>query len=57
MVNFLVSTFVLSLAFMVGYFTMVNGWGVQVQSWGWVVFGWVGSVFLTALSKLVGDSK
>jgi hypothetical protein len=49
--NAIAALIILSLACVVGYFTMVFGWGLEVQSWGWYVGGTFGTVFLMSVAR------
>lgn len=39
----------LAAAFGLGIATMVNGYGVHIESWGWLIGGCVGQLVILAL--------
>lgn len=40
-------------AFGIGWLVMINGWGLEPQSWGWIIGGTVASVLMMALGQTV----
>lgn len=39
-------------AFGMGWLVLINGWGLEPQSWGWIIGGTVASLILMALAQL-----
>ena len=39
--------------FALSYFVMIFGWGLEVKSWGWIIGGWFGTIFITAVGKVI----
>lgn len=39
-----------------GIMVMINGYGLEVKSWGWVIFGGAGSAIIGALRNRNVDS-
>jgi hypothetical protein len=52
-INFLT----LAVSFGIGLLVMINGWGVQPQSWGWILGGLFCSFVNTVRRKLLGGIK
>ena len=46
------SIFLLISVFVVSYLTMLYGWGLEVESWGWVIGCYVWLIF----SQVIGES-
>ena len=55
MAKFIANVVVAGAAFALGYFVMVEGWGLTVLSWPWVIGGWAGMVALAAVQKAVNE--
>jgi hypothetical protein len=36
-----------------GFSVMVFGWGLEVKSWGWVIWGSIGSAFIGAFFQAI----
>lgn len=53
MMKFLAALIVITLMFVVGYFTMVYGWGLEVKSWPWIIGGYVAAALAPGLVKAV----
>ena len=45
----------LGLGIIIGVAVMINGWGLEVESWGWVIGGWLASTILTIVGVAVGN--
>ena len=45
----------LTAAFFISIASMMLGWGVQPQSWGWIIGCWVALVVVTGAAGLVKD--
>jgi len=45
------------MSFVVGFLIMIKGWGMEVQSWGWLIGGWMISIILTGLTQAVIQDK
>lgn len=49
--KFLAVTFIWVLSVTLGILIMINGWGLEVKSWGWVIGGGVfGRVFIELIN-------
>lgn len=51
----MVSIFVLGAIFVLGYYVMTFGWGLEVKSWPWIVGGYLGSVFLHLFNQALKE--
>lgn len=53
----LVSLFSTVVLFALSICVMIFGWGLKPVSWGWVIWGSIGAVFVTALIQVLCDDK
>ncbi len=52
MTKLLLSLVGFGIAFVLGIFVMIYGWGLQPVSWGWIVGGGIASVVLGAIFQM-----
>ena len=52
MTKFLLSLAGFFFAIGLGVLIMINGWGLEPQSWGWIIGGGIASSFLGAIFQL-----
>lgn len=52
MAKIIVHVMVLILIPVVSVLTMIYGWGLQVESWDWVIGGYLATIVLPILSAL-----
>jgi len=46
----------MAVAIGLGIAVMIHGWGLNPVSWGWVIWGSIGSAFIGAIISLGGES-
>ena len=54
-VQLLASIFILVLIFLLSIAAMIWGWGLEPQSWGWIIWGYVGVFILGILSNIISN--
>lgn len=52
MTKFLISLIGFIFAMGLSILIMIFGWGLEVQSWGWVIWGYIGAAFIGALFQI-----
>ena len=52
MKNALVGLFGVTIVFGIGFATMVNGWGLQPVSWGWIIGGALSAALVSAVTQM-----
>lgn len=45
--------FLMTAVFAVSVSTMIFGWGLEVQNWGWVIGGYIAVVCISSLTGLL----
>lgn len=50
------NTILAGAGFYISIKVMENGWGLQVQSWYWVIGGFAAAVALTIIQRAIGES-
>lgn len=49
--------FMLGLIFLVSFLIMIYGWGLEVQSWPWIIGGYIASCVLTIINSAIMSSQ
>lgn len=52
----MITVCIVALGMLLSIVVMINGWGLEVESWGWVIGGSLASVILMALGMVIGDA-
>ena len=52
-VQFFMTMLFTGMIFGIGILTMIFGWGVEPKSWGWIIFGFIATWFMTFLMGAV----
>ena len=51
----MLSLCLMGLGIILSLAVMINGWGLEAESWGWIIGGSLASTILTVIGVLVGD--
>lgn len=44
------------LAILLSIAVMIWGWGLEPQSWEWIIWGYIGTLFLATLGNIISSS-
>lgn len=46
----------LTAAFFIGVVSMMQGWGLQPHSWGWIIGCWIALIFVMLVSGILAEN-